>query len=143
MADASGPAETLPSQLRARAQRVHEGGLGDAPPGLARDAAFGAGAGWPGADMPNVDVCAGEAPGAACWNADTPFSDLGIDSLASVPLALEIEQASGVPVSAALRYDCPTVRLLAGYIDQQRAEQRAHEEAGATATALPAASASG
>ncbi|MGJ9417509.1 AMP-binding protein [Massilia sp. CMS3.1] len=81
--------------------------------------------------------------GGNAWSVDTPFSDLGIDSLASVPLALEIEQASSVPVSAELLYDYPTVRLLAAYIDEQRDEQRAGVEEGAEATALPAVSASG
>ncbi|WP_082493509.1 AMP-binding protein [Massilia sp. Leaf139] len=64
------------------------------------------------------------APGIEGWNVDTPFSDIGIDSLASVPLALELEQASGVPVTAELLYDYPTVRLLAGYIDEQHDELR-------------------
>ena len=54
---------------------------------------------------------------------DTPFGDLGIDSLASVPLALELEAASGVRIGAELLYDYPTVRKLAAYIDAQRAAQ--------------------
>ena len=48
-------------------------------------------------------------------------------------------RSSGVPVSAELLYDYPTVRLLAGYID----EQGAQVEEGAGATTLPAGSASG
>jgi len=55
---------------------------------------------------------------------DAAFGDLGIDSLASVPLALEIEAASGVRVDAELLYDYPTVRTLAAYIDTQRDTQR-------------------
>ena len=55
---------------------------------------------------------------------DASFGDLGIDSLASVPLALEIEAASGVRVGAELLYDYPTVRALAAYIDEQRDEPR-------------------
>ena len=55
---------------------------------------------------------------------DTSFGDLGIDSLASVPLALELETASGVPIGAELLYDYPTVRELAAYIDIQRDIQR-------------------
>lgn len=55
---------------------------------------------------------------------DTPFGDLGIDSLASVPLALELEAASGVRIGAELLYDYPTVRDLAAYIDAQRDAQR-------------------
>ena len=73
-----------------------------------------------GDDALQVDIGAGAAACLDGWSVDTPFSDLGIDSLASVPLALEIEQASGVPVSAELLYDYPTVRLLAGYIDEHR-----------------------
>lgn len=52
---------------------------------------------------------------------DTSFGDLGIDSLASVPLALELEAASGVAIGAELLYDYPTLRALAAYIDSQRA----------------------
>lgn len=54
---------------------------------------------------------------------DAAFGDLGIDSLASVPLALEIEAASGVRVDAELLYDYPTVRELAAYIDTQLDDQ--------------------
>jgi acyl-CoA synthetase (AMP-forming)/AMP-acid ligase II/alkylation response protein AidB-like acyl-CoA dehydrogenase/acyl carrier protein len=92
---------------------LREGGLGDALKGMPAPQGVDA---FQGA----VNV---EAPaGLDGWTVDTPFSDLGIDSLASVPLALEIEQASGVPVSAELLYDYPTVRLLAGYIDEWREE---------------------
>ena len=56
--------------------------------------------------------------------ADTSFGDLGIDSLASVPLALELEAASGVPIGAELLYDYPTVGALAAYIDDQLDAQR-------------------
>jgi len=37
-----------------------------------------------------------------------------------VPLALELEGASGVRVGAELLYDYPTMRALAAYIDAQR-----------------------
>ncbi|WP_229425645.1 acyl-CoA dehydrogenase family protein [Massilia sp. Se16.2.3] len=53
-------------------------------------------------------------------DADTSFGDLGIDSLASVPLALELEAACGVAVSAELLYDYPTARALAQYVDGLR-----------------------
>ena len=56
---------------------------------------------------------------------DTAFGDLGIDSLASVPLALELEAASGVAIGAELLYDYPTVRALAAYIDAQRGAEHA------------------
>nr|WP_229510849.1 MULTISPECIES: AMP-binding protein [unclassified Massilia] len=104
VAPVAAPPAAAPSSLdlvHACLQRwLREGGLGDAGMG------------------------GGAEPGLAAWGVDTPFSDLGIDSLASVPLALEVEQASGVPVSAELLYDYPTVRLLAGYIDEQREEQK-------------------
>jgi acyl carrier protein len=77
-----------------------------------------------GDDALQVDIALEAAAELDGWTVDTPFSDLGIDSLASVPLALEIEQASGVPVSAELLYDYPTVRLLAGYLDEWRDEHR-------------------
>ena len=77
-----------------------------------------------GDDALHVDIATEALAGLDGWTVDTPFSDLGIDSLASVPLALEIEQASGVPVSAELLYDYPTVRLLAGYLDEWRDEHR-------------------
>ena len=87
-------ASAAPSSLdlvRACLQRWLREGAGDALPGMG----------------------AAPAPGVEAWTVDTPFSDLGIDLLASVPLALEVEQASGVPVSDELLYDYPTVRLLA------------------------------
>lgn len=64
---------------------------------------------------------------------DTSFGDLGIDSLASVPLALEIEAASGVNIGAELLYDYPTVRALAGYIDALRDTLRGAGQEGAPA----------
>jgi acyl-CoA synthetase (AMP-forming)/AMP-acid ligase II/alkylation response protein AidB-like acyl-CoA dehydrogenase/acyl carrier protein len=103
------------------ARWLREGGLGDALPalpGLPGDAPAAADSFDSGRE--------GEGPlqGADAWTVDTPFSDLGIDSLASVPLALEIEQASGAPVSAELLYDYPTVRALAAYVDERRDERR-------------------
>jgi acyl-CoA synthetase (AMP-forming)/AMP-acid ligase II/alkylation response protein AidB-like acyl-CoA dehydrogenase/acyl carrier protein len=100
------------------ARWLREGGLGDAAA-----AAPGIGA-WID-DMPGVDIGPRPVHGPDAWTVDTPFSDLGIDSLASVPLALEIEQASGAPVSAELLYDYPTVRALAAYVDERRDERRA------------------
>ncbi|HBZ07815.1 MAG TPA: hypothetical protein DEP03_16110, partial [Massilia sp.] len=70
---------------------------------------------------------------------DTSFGDLGIDSLASVPLALELETASGVPIGAELLYDYPTVRELAAYIDIQRDSQRDSQRGGAPAPATAGA----
>jgi acyl-CoA synthetase (AMP-forming)/AMP-acid ligase II/alkylation response protein AidB-like acyl-CoA dehydrogenase/acyl carrier protein len=102
-------------QVRACLARwLREGALGDSLPSLGEDLAK---------DVSQRER-SGMAPVPEAWTVDTPFSDLGIDSLASVPLALEIEGASGVPVSAELLYDYPTVRALAGYIDQLRDELR-------------------
>ena len=109
--------EAAPSSLemvRACVARwLREGGLVD-----------GSHEGLPGIAVDVTVEGEGAAPVLEAWSVDTPFSDLGIDSLASVPLALEIEQAGGVPVSAELLYDYPTVRALAAYIDEQREEQR-------------------
>lgn len=99
------------------ARWLREGALGDGMPGLAEDVAAG----------PEHREA---APDPDAWSVDTPFSDLGIDSLASVPLALEIEQAGGVPVSAELLYDYPTVRALAAYIDERRDERQSAQEGG-------------
>jgi alkylation response protein AidB-like acyl-CoA dehydrogenase/acyl carrier protein len=104
-------------QVRACLARwLSEGALGDSLPSMGDDLA----------EDVTEDVSkperSGMAPVLEAWTVDTPFSDLGIDSLASVPLALEIEGASGVPVSAELLYDYPTVRALAGYIDELRDE---------------------
>ncbi|WP_020654214.1 AMP-binding protein [Massilia niastensis] len=52
---------------------------------------------------------------------DTPFADVGMDSLAAMPVALELEQRCGLPVAAELLYEFPTVALLAAYIDTRRA----------------------
>jgi alkylation response protein AidB-like acyl-CoA dehydrogenase/acyl carrier protein len=51
---------------------------------------------------------------------DTPFIELGMDSLASVPIAMELEQQTALPIAPELLYDYQTVNALAGYIDAQR-----------------------
>ena len=116
-AAAEGATPSAPSsleQVRACLARwLREGALGDALPDMADLAE----------DVARPERI-GTTPDLGAWTVDTPFSDLGIDSLASVPLALEIEGASGVPVSAELLYDYPTVRALAGYIDRLRDELR-------------------
>jgi acyl-CoA synthetase (AMP-forming)/AMP-acid ligase II/alkylation response protein AidB-like acyl-CoA dehydrogenase/acyl carrier protein len=55
---------------------------------------------------------------------DTPFTELGMDSLATVPIALELEQQTGLPIAPELLYDYQTVNALAAYIDQLRATVR-------------------
>jgi acyl-CoA synthetase (AMP-forming)/AMP-acid ligase II/alkylation response protein AidB-like acyl-CoA dehydrogenase/acyl carrier protein len=51
---------------------------------------------------------------------DTPFTELGIDSLSSVPIALELEQQTALPIAPELLYDYQTVNALAEYIDALR-----------------------
>jgi acyl-CoA synthetase (AMP-forming)/AMP-acid ligase II/alkylation response protein AidB-like acyl-CoA dehydrogenase/acyl carrier protein len=51
---------------------------------------------------------------------DTPFTELGIDSLSSVPIALELEQQTALPIAPELLYDYQTVNALAAYIDTLR-----------------------
>lgn len=74
-----------------------------------------------GGELPHQATGTLRCPPAPEVGIDTSFGDLGIDSLASVPLALELEAASGVPIGAELLYDYPTVRALAAYVDSQRA----------------------
>jgi alkylation response protein AidB-like acyl-CoA dehydrogenase/acyl-CoA synthetase (AMP-forming)/AMP-acid ligase II/acyl carrier protein len=51
---------------------------------------------------------------------DTPFTELGMDSLASVPIAMELEQQTALPIAPELLYDYQTINALAAYIDAQR-----------------------
>jgi acyl-CoA synthetase (AMP-forming)/AMP-acid ligase II/alkylation response protein AidB-like acyl-CoA dehydrogenase/acyl carrier protein len=53
---------------------------------------------------------------------DTPFSELGVDSLGTVPIALDLEQLSGLPILPELLYDHQSVNALAAYIDERRAQ---------------------
>jgi acyl-CoA synthetase (AMP-forming)/AMP-acid ligase II/alkylation response protein AidB-like acyl-CoA dehydrogenase/acyl carrier protein len=54
---------------------------------------------------------------------DTPFTDLGIDSLATVPIASELEQRTALPILPELLFDYQTVNALADYIDTRRQEK--------------------
>jgi acyl-CoA synthetase (AMP-forming)/AMP-acid ligase II/alkylation response protein AidB-like acyl-CoA dehydrogenase len=60
---------------------------------------------------------------------DTPFTELGMDSLATVPIALELEQLTGLPIAPELLYDYQTVNALAAYIERQRQGAPAEQEA--------------
>lgn len=51
---------------------------------------------------------------------DTSFAEAGLDSLAAMPVALELEQRTGLTVNAELLYEFPTVAQLAAYIDTRR-----------------------
>ena len=51
---------------------------------------------------------------------DTSFAEAGLDSLAAMPVALELEQRTGLAVNAELLYEFPTVAQLAAYVDARR-----------------------
>jgi acyl-CoA synthetase (AMP-forming)/AMP-acid ligase II/alkylation response protein AidB-like acyl-CoA dehydrogenase/acyl carrier protein len=61
---------------------------------------------------------------------DTPFTELGMDSLATVPIALELEQQTALPIAPELLYDYQTVNALAAYIDTRRRAAAMEEGAG-------------
>ncbi len=50
---------------------------------------------------------------------DAEFLGLGLDSLAAVVLKNALESALGIGLPASITFDQPSVRLLAGYLDQQ------------------------
>ncbi|MBQ5950174.1 acyl carrier protein, partial [Massilia sp. ST3] len=55
---------------------------------------------------------------------DTSFAEAGLDSLAAMPVALELEQRTGLAVNTELLYEFPTVAQLAAYIDARRNARR-------------------
>jgi acyl-CoA synthetase (AMP-forming)/AMP-acid ligase II/alkylation response protein AidB-like acyl-CoA dehydrogenase/acyl carrier protein len=52
----------------------------------------------------------------AVLDADTPFTSIGIDSLATASIAVELEQQTGVTLAPELLFDYQSVNALAGYI---------------------------
>ena len=54
---------------------------------------------------------------------DEPFTEAGLDSLAAVPVALELERQTGLAIGSELLYEYQTVTLLAAYIDARRDAQ--------------------
>jgi acyl carrier protein len=59
----------------------------------------------------------GEPHGAtAALDDDTPFASIGIDSLATASIAVDLEQQTGVTLPPELLFDLQTVRALAAYI---------------------------
>jgi acyl carrier protein len=52
---------------------------------------------------------------------DTPFAALGMDSLATASIAVELEQRLGMPIVPELLFDYQSVNELAGFL-QQRTE---------------------
>lgn len=52
-------------------------------------------------------------------DADTPFTSIGMDSLATVSIAADIETRTGIVIVPELLYDYQSVRTLAGYIEQR------------------------
>jgi alkylation response protein AidB-like acyl-CoA dehydrogenase/acyl carrier protein len=61
---------------------------------------------------------------------ETPFTELGMDSLATVPIALELEQQTALPIAPELLYDYQTVNALAAYIDTRRRDAAREEGTG-------------
>ncbi|TQM31107.1 type I polyketide synthase [Nocardia bhagyanarayanae] len=54
--------------------------------------------------------------GVSAIDPDRPFQDLGIDSLGAVELRNRLKTATGLTLSAAVVFDYPTPRALAGYL---------------------------
>lgn len=52
---------------------------------------------------------------------DQPFVEVGLDSLSALPVTLELERQTGLPVGAELLYEYQTVAQLAAYFDACRA----------------------
>jgi acyl-CoA synthetase (AMP-forming)/AMP-acid ligase II/alkylation response protein AidB-like acyl-CoA dehydrogenase/acyl carrier protein len=50
---------------------------------------------------------------------DTPFTSLGMDSLATVSIAVDIETRTGIPIVPELLYDYQTVHALSTYLAQR------------------------
>jgi acyl-CoA synthetase (AMP-forming)/AMP-acid ligase II/alkylation response protein AidB-like acyl-CoA dehydrogenase/acyl carrier protein len=51
---------------------------------------------------------------------DTPFAALGMDSLATASIAVELEQRLGMPIVPELLFDYQSVNELAGFLERQR-----------------------
>jgi len=56
---------------------------------------------------------------------DEPFTEVGLDSLAALPVALELERQTGLTIGSELLYEYQTVATLAAYIDARRVASRA------------------
>lgn len=63
---------------------------------------------------------------------DQPFVEVGLDSLSALPVTLELERQTGLPVGAELLYEYQTVAQLAAYLDACRAAAAAADSAAAT-----------
>ena len=59
--------------------------------------------------------------GVASLDDDEPFTEAGLDSLAAMPVALELERQTGLPIGSELLYEYQTVSQLAAYIDARLA----------------------
>ncbi|OON62274.1 hypothetical protein B0920_01975 [Massilia sp. KIM] len=92
--------------------------------GLAEGMGDGAGAGAAEATRALVRECLLNSlrdGGVEDIDDDTSFAEAGLDSLAAMPVALELEQRTGLQVNAELLYEYPTVAALAAYIDARLA----------------------
>lgn len=68
-----------------------------------------------------------------CIDFDTPFTSLGMDSLATASISFELEERTGLAIIPELLYDNQTVHQLAAFIDSRLG---AHEKAVAATTSL-------
>jgi acyl-CoA synthetase (AMP-forming)/AMP-acid ligase II/alkylation response protein AidB-like acyl-CoA dehydrogenase/acyl carrier protein len=68
-----------------------------------------------------LDWLRSEKPGAAVVDIDfdTPFTSLGMDSLSTVSIAVDLESRTGQAIVPELLYDYQTVRTLAAYLAQR------------------------
>jgi acyl carrier protein len=62
----------------------------------------------------------GERRDVAAVDVDTPFSTLGMDSLATASIAVDLEQRLGQTVVPEVLFDHQSVNELAGFLDRQR-----------------------
>jgi acyl carrier protein len=54
-----------------------------------------------------------------CIDFDTPFTSLGMDSLATASISFELEERTGLAIIPELLYDNQTVSQLAAFIDSR------------------------
>merc|ERR1711865_824801 len=52
-------------------------------------------------------------------NADVPFMEAGVDSLASVQLVTDLSKSFGVPLSPSVVFDYPTMRTIADHLAEE------------------------
>lgn len=50
---------------------------------------------------------------------DTPFADLGLDSIGAVTLSADLEEAIGIPIEGSILWEYSTIRLLSRYLTEE------------------------